>query len=355
MHPIRFAILLLFAAVHLVHGESPAIISSTPDREENLGGSVELTCTFRNIGNLPVQWLKIDKDRAREPISLFVSDVAIIPDPRFSSRSDRQNGVYTLLVRNITDTDAGYYKCSVVLSMETQLHREIQLQVKYPPVIYDNSTSTVVVPLNGSTKLECFVAGHPNPRVVWSRENNALLPTGELSYVGNALRLPSVGREHAGVYYCSADNQVGTSVKKAIRLVVEFAPQVQVARPRVGQALNFNAELECRVAAEPTPLIMWKVNGSQVPSNQHYRVAYHATATEYNASVLHITSVQRFQYGVYTCEASNKLGRNLATVELYETEEQECSPTCGSHFWYADLRLVATTSSAAVLFALVRW
>lgn len=353
MHPIRFALLLPFALV--VRGQTPVLISATPDTEENLGGSVELSCTFHHIGNLPVQWFKIDKDRARAPITLFVSEVQTIPDPRFKAHIDRQNGVYTLQVKNISDTDAGFYKCVVALSMEKQLDREIRLQVKYPPVIYDNSTSTVVVPLNGSTKLECFVAGHPNPQVVWSRENNALLPTGELSYVGNALRLPSVGREHAGIYYCSADNQVGTSVKKAIRLVVEFAPQVQVPRSRVGQALTFDAELECRVAAEPVALIEWKVNGSRVPSNQHYRVAYHATAAEYNSSVLHLISVQRFQYGVYTCEASNKYGRGQATVEFYETDEQECSTTCGSHFWFADLRLVATTSSLAVFFAMVRW
>lgn len=225
--------------------------------------------------------------------------------------------------------------------------------MRYAPVIPGNATKTVVVPLNGSTTLECPANGHPNPRVVWSRENGALLPTGELSYVGNTLRLPVVSREHAGIYYCSADNQVGSSGKKVYRLVVEFKPQVQVARPKVGQAANFKAQLECRVAAEPVPLILWKMNGTQVFGNQYYKISYLATAAEYNTSVLELSSVQRFQYGVYTCEASNKYGRDQATVELYETEEQDCSPTCGSSFWSADVRLV--TGSLVLALILVRW
>ena len=73
----RFALLLPFCW-QLARGDSPAIISSSPDIEENRGGSVQLSCTVQHIGDLRLQWSKIDKDRAREPVGLFLSDIPIL-------------------------------------------------------------------------------------------------------------------------------------------------------------------------------------------------------------------------------------------------------------------------------------
>lgn len=66
--------------------------------------------------------------------------------------------------------------------MNNLINAEVELQVRRPPIISDNSTQSLVVSEGQPVMLECYASGFPLPRISWRRENNAILPTGGSIY-----------------------------------------------------------------------------------------------------------------------------------------------------------------------------
>jgi len=92
--------------------------------------------------------------------------------------------------------------------------------------------------------------------------------------VGNILRIKSVKKEDRGTYYCVADNGVSKGDRRNINVEVEFAPVITVPRPRLGQALQYDMDLECHIEAYPPPAIVWTKDDIQLANNQHYIVSH---------------------------------------------------------------------------------
>lgn len=88
----------------------------------------------------------------------------------------------TFQIKDIQETDAGLYQCRLQISVNSLVSAEVELQVRRPPIISDNSTQSLVVSEGQSVQLECYASGFPLPRISWRRENNAILPTGGSIY-----------------------------------------------------------------------------------------------------------------------------------------------------------------------------
>lgn len=48
-------------------------------------------------------------------------------------------------IKDIQETDAGFYQCQVLISVSNKIAAEVELQVRRPPIISDNSTRSIVV------------------------------------------------------------------------------------------------------------------------------------------------------------------------------------------------------------------
>lgn len=88
-------------------------------------------------------------------------------------------------IRDIQETDAGYYQCSINLNLMTSINAKVELKVRRPPIISDNSSQSVIVNEKDPVYLECYASGYPTPRISWRRENNAVLPTGNSVHRSN--------------------------------------------------------------------------------------------------------------------------------------------------------------------------
>lgn len=325
--------LLIFCALSVTVincQRTPTIIAITPDQIKDIGGTVELSCSVLYSQGYSVLWKKLEREGSQESILLSSDTTPIIRDSRFSLRYDSASTTYTLQIKDIQDSDAGLYKCQILMSQSHQVSREVRLLVYSPPIFFDNSSSTVVVSEHNPVRLECYAGGIPRPQISWKRENNAILPTGGPVYKGNILKINNIRREDRGTYYCTADNKVGKNIKRSIAVEVEFAPIVHATKPMVWQALNFDAELECRVEAYPTPQINWIKEGLQLAPNQHYRTTNFPSIDEFTDTTLRVVSTESRQYGTYVCKAVNKLGEGSAVIEFYEADSPVCPPACGS-------------------------
>merc|ERR1712045_979144 len=187
--------------------------------------------------------------------------------------------------------------------------------------------------------LKCYASGYPPPGIYWRRQNNVQLPTGGLIYKGNVLTMEKVERMHRGTYYCVATNVVGTGARRNIDVEVEHTPSIKIPRKRLGQALQFDMDLECQIDAYPPPAITWykvyQVNtqnyqtvSEALTTNQHYRISHFAHDDQYVDTILRVVTIEKKQYGKYLCKATNRLGSANRSVELFETVIPICPPAC---------------------------
>ena len=68
---------------------------------------------------------------------------------------------------------------------------------------------------------------------------------------------------------------------------VEFAPVLRIPRKRLGQALQFDMDLECHIEAYPPPAIRWyDGEGRLIRNNQHFRISHFTFDDEYVNTIL---------------------------------------------------------------------
>lgn len=179
MNNLRKGCALLIVAVSVCSAQRfPSITYISEDQEVDAGGTVELACSVQYGTDYSVNWLKTSKDRNYN-VFLSTTTSLVVKESRFSSLYDGASATYIVLIKDVDENDAGVYVCEVRLSLNNKISRETKLVVRRPPVITDNSTQSIVTTEGESIKMECYATGFPPPRIIWRRENNALLPTGK--------------------------------------------------------------------------------------------------------------------------------------------------------------------------------
>lgn len=348
---LKFTILLAFLPILCYAQRTPSISYITQEQIKDIGGTVELECSVQYAQDYTVLWVKSTRERS-DPVFLSTGSSLVIRDSRFALRYDPSSSTYTLQIKDIQETDAGTYQCQVILSVNNKISADVDLSVRRPPVISDNSTQSLVVSEGKPVQMECYAGGYPHPTITWRRENNAILPTGGATYTGSILKINSVRKEDRGTYYCVADNGVSKGDRRNINLEVEFAPVITVPRPRLGQALQYDMDLECHIEAYPLPAIVWIKDEVQLSNNQHYSISHFATADEFTDSTIRVITIEKRQYGDYICKAVNKLGQAEAKVHLFETVIPVCPPACGNAH-YGDADFITPTTAVILIAALV--
>lgn len=175
---VHFSYLCLILLPLICHGQrTPSISYITQEQIKDIGGTVELDCSVQYAREYSVVWIKTGRDRS-DYVFLSTGSSLVIKDSRFALRYDGSSSTYTLQVKDIQETDAGIYQCQVILSVNNKISAEVELSVRRPPIISDNSTQSLVASEGQAVQMDCYAAGYPTPTITWRRENNALLPTG---------------------------------------------------------------------------------------------------------------------------------------------------------------------------------
>uniref|UniRef100_A0A1I8PLK1 Ig-like domain-containing protein n=1 Tax=Stomoxys calcitrans TaxID=35570 RepID=A0A1I8PLK1_STOCA len=198
------------------------------------------------------------------------------------------------------------------------------VKVVVPPNIDDALTSSDVIVREGdNVTLRCKAKGSPEPSIRWKRDDglkivlNKSMEVTELD--GESLELERISRLHMGAYLCIATNGVPPSVSKRIKVSVDFSPMVWIPHQLVGIPMYFNITLECFIEANPTSLNYWtRENDQMITDSQKYKTETIPGNPSYKATMrLHITNVQRSDYGSYKCVAKNPRGEMDGTIKLY--------------------------------------
>lgn len=167
-------------------------------------------------------------------------------------------------------------------------------------------------------------------------------------YNGNILKIHSIDKEDRGTYFCFADNGVGKGDRRNVNLEIEFSPKITVPRPKLGQALRYDVDLECHVEAYPPPQINWVKDEFLLSNSRKYKISNFNTADEFTDSTLRIVGLEENQYGDYVCQAVNKLGKDEGRVELSEVSNPVCPPACGQGHYNSGHHVRSSTSFVVI-------
>ncbi|CAG5130423.1 unnamed protein product, partial [Candidula unifasciata] len=279
-----------------------------------------LPCSVKFLGRHQVVWTD------QWSTLLTYEDRRIIDDERLSVERPFTKD-WNLHIRDVKHKDQGLYNCQI--NTNPVKIKTVNLKVQVPSKILNNASTDALVAREGTTvTLVCNVSGIPMPAVTWHRlvanekgedKKSEFCPgTNKIGINGEILLIHNVSRYCGGVYECVAYNGVPPAVNKLIRVSVEFPPEVKLPNKRMGQEVGKETILECVLTANPHAVGVWKKNGEEIKTvSGKYRIEPY-TEDDHSISLsLRIVVVDKEDYGMYTCEASNKLGRDNDTMALY--------------------------------------
>ncbi|KAM6909683.1 nephrin [Xenentodon cancila] len=242
----------------------------------------------------------------------------------------RQLDDHSLEIRNVTRKHAGVYtvKCE---NDEGVNQTSITLDVRYAPSVRAEKPS-VFVNLGGTADLICVADANPiiSDMFSWKWLGEEEVEMGEETQEDESslLTIHDVTHAHAGVYQCTASNDIGLSNTADVKLVVQFKPNLQkgaqwrkVASRGDGTT---TAELVCQAEGVPRVDFSWEKNGRLMDlENPRYE---HGIVREgsFHISTLRVVNVSAaLDYSIFSCTARNSLGEDKLDIQLVSTNHPD--------------------------------
>uniref|UniRef100_A0ACB8GDL9 Uncharacterized protein n=1 Tax=Sphaerodactylus townsendi TaxID=933632 RepID=A0ACB8GDL9_9SAUR len=217
----------------------------------------------------------------------------------------------TLMIQNTQETDQGIYQCmakNVAGEVKTQ---EVTLRYFGSParpsfVIHPQNTEVLV---GESVTLECSAAGHPQPRITWTKGDRTPLPNDPRVTItpSGGLYIQNVAQEDGGEYTCFAANSLD-NIHATAFIIVQAVPQFTVTPQDRSVIEGQTVDFPCEAQGYPQPVIAWTKGGSQLSVDRRHLVL--------SSGTLRISRVALHDQGQYECQAVNIVGSQRVAVHL---------------------------------------
>ncbi|XP_056096229.1 neurotrimin isoform X2 [Rhinichthys klamathensis goyatoka] len=234
-------------------------------------------------------------------------------DPRVSLVTLNQDE-FTIKIEDVDLTDEGQYICAVQTSTRPRT-TSVHIIVQVPPKIV-NLSKDLVVNEGSNVTLMCLANGKPEPAIVW----RIISPADDsLSSDNEVLEIPFISRYRAGVYECTAANDIAVDTQ-TVELTVNFPPSISDGRD-VGVTLGQRGVLLCEADAVPEADFEWYRDDRRIFNG------FDGIEIENDGALSKLTffNVSEADYGNYSCVAVNKLGSANTSIVLYEIIEPTSS------------------------------
>ncbi|CAB3255827.1 unnamed protein product [Arctia plantaginis] len=218
-----------------------------------------------------------------------------------------------LIVKNVTNEDAGIYKCTASIpSTGEEDELDIEVQIMTPPVIQKLLASPEDTVIEGeSLIIECIAEGFPIPKYNWRKvPNNKLGDENKNStwqQNNSIIRFHSVKSEDAGVYQCNANNYAGNTTEY-IEIKVLVPPEITSFQNKTAEE-GTDISIYCTATGNPTP------NVTITYAGRGYDEEKNTTLDQYiDNYALH--KVDRTKGGIYICNATNTVDSVMEIMYL---------------------------------------
>ncbi|XP_059062869.1 fasciclin-2-like [Achroia grisella] len=231
--------------------------------------------------------------------------IKIFSDDKYEIFSDG------LLIRNVTQEDAGSYLCSVLdLKYSEEVDMEIAVEVMIEPKIEHLVASPDRTLIAGEAlTLECIADGVPYPEFTWSKITNTNPAVNNTNWIvlENKILFENITGEDQGTYECTAKNNAGEA-KKQLVIEVLVPPQITEFSNKT-VPVGSVAQIVCNTIGRPTPnvSIIFIGNGNDEELSE-------STEDDILNNLSFITVDSSYE-GFYICNASNEI--DFVTKTMY--------------------------------------
>ncbi|XP_057185450.1 neuronal cell adhesion molecule-like isoform X7 [Triplophysa rosa] len=260
------------------------------------GDVLEMECIADGLPTPDISWNKVSGE---------------IP----SMRGSFPNYHKTLRIKEVSEADAGEYRCTASNRHGT-VHHTIRVTVKAAPYWISAPRNLVLAPVETGV-ITCRAGGHPKPTISWSMNGVPIenAPTDPSRTVeDDTIIFSEVQTGSSAVYQCNASNEYGYLLSNAFINVLAEPPRVLTTPNKVYQVIiNKPALLKCATLGSPIPAVTWfKESRSSTLEGDPY--VFHKNG----ALEIHVS--QKQNSGKYTCVARNSLGisENHVYLEVKE-------------------------------------
>ncbi|XP_048476112.1 muscle, skeletal receptor tyrosine protein kinase-like [Rhincodon typus] len=163
----------------------------------------------------------------------------------------------------------------------------------------------------------CGVDSYPAAEIIWTRNNIPIRPF-DTRYStkenGQILTILSVEDTDNGVYCCTANNGIGSSVQSCGALQVKMKPKITRPPTDVRVLLGSKVVLPCSTMGNPKPAISWIKDETALKKDR-------PRTSVLESGNLRIRSVQIEDAGQYRCLARNSLGLEYSRSVTLEVQD----------------------------------
>ncbi|XP_064487529.1 hemicentin-1-like [Ornithodoros turicata] len=291
--------------------EMPKVLQFQFPNSLTVGQSVSVTCTVKE-GSKPLElrWLKDGHDIRESG----------------NRKLTRQESFTVLFIESLRVNDSGNFTC-VAKNKHGYDRYTAVLEVHAPPKWIAEPTD-ITVTSNTAAKLYCAASGSPQPTIAWIRKavgTNAEQTPIKVHANGTSLMIHQTTARDSGQYTCTASNGVGKPLVKTVTLTVKMPAKFTEKHITVTARRGENARLVCDAQGDQPLTVSWSKGqaGSRIAIDRQgsNRLEIFETLTDSGLrSELFMTSTERSDGGVYTCEAENEFGRDERTNKLLVVE-----------------------------------
>ncbi|KAH6928079.1 hypothetical protein HPB50_011606 [Hyalomma asiaticum] len=302
--------------------DAPKIQPFSFNNKVRTGGRAIATCTVvTNAAPVTFAWSK-DGARLQETNGLSIQDSKLV----------------SLLIIQRTETSSrGNYTCKASNLMGIDEHTA-ELLVEAPPE-WISAPEDLSAVRGSNLTAHCKASGSPPPKISWTRTKDG--ETTLLKAEDGLLFIHNVRVSDAGTYSCKAENGVGPTIARTIRVTISgksftltssrpnatrslfpllhksfsvFTEAPKVNPFAFGKALSEgqSTAVTCTIREGSKPVqLQWIKDGHEVVGGGAVKLIKHETIL-----VLSIEPVKTADSGNYTCVARNKYGYDRYTSAL---------------------------------------
>ncbi|XP_075396662.1 neurofascin isoform X4 [Tenrec ecaudatus] len=228
-----------------------------------------------------------------------------------SHKARFENFNKALRITNVSEEDSGEYFCLASNKMGSIRHT-ISVRVKAAPYWLDEPQNLILAP-GEDGRLVCRANGNPKPTVQWMvngepLQSAPLNPNREVA--GDTIIFRDTQISSRAVYQCNTSNEHGYLLANAFVSVLDVPPRMLSPRNQLIRVILYNrTRLDCPFFGSPIPTLRWFKNGqgSNLDGGN-----YHV----YENGSLEIKMIRKEDQGIYTCVATNILGKAENQVRL---------------------------------------
>ncbi|XP_013378325.1 PREDICTED: neurofascin isoform X21 [Chinchilla lanigera] len=228
-----------------------------------------------------------------------------------SDKAKFENFNKALRITNVSEEDSGEYFCLASNKMGSIRHT-ISVRVKAAPYWLDEPKNLILAP-GEDGRLVCRANGNPKPTVQWMVNGEPLQsapPNPNREVAGDTIIFRDTQISSRAVYQCNTSNEHGYLLANAFVSVLDVPPRMLSPRNQLMRVILYNrTRLDCPFFGSPIPTLRWFKNGqgSNLDGGN-----YHV----YENGSLEIKMIRKEDQGIYTCVATNILGKAENQVRL---------------------------------------